>query len=266
MRTRMNKLALLLSLLALGALGLVACGGGDDDDQSAAASESETTTDELAADNTADHKSCGRVGRYRFAVVDGDVSCRVARRVMRANSIPRTMPGSWSCGGSDAEWVCVNEAGEMIKAYVTCDANRLAHGDPNRSRCPGWIKRSEAQRRHGRGATTTEDTAGGGGGTIEVSMTEYAFDPADVTVSKGDTITVTNDGQLPHNYTEVPRGKDYGVKLPPHLRDLALGTGDVDPGSSGEFEVGDMALGEFEVICTIPGHAEKGMKGTLTVE
>ena len=32
MRTRMKKLALPLSLLALGALGLVACGGGDDDE------------------------------------------------------------------------------------------------------------------------------------------------------------------------------------------------------------------------------------------
>ena len=32
MRTRMMKLALLLSLLTLGALGLVACGGGDDDE------------------------------------------------------------------------------------------------------------------------------------------------------------------------------------------------------------------------------------------
>jgi hypothetical protein len=40
---RMRKLALLLlSLLALGALGLVACGGGDDD-ETTAASESETT-------------------------------------------------------------------------------------------------------------------------------------------------------------------------------------------------------------------------------
>jgi hypothetical protein len=39
---RVRKLALLLTLLALGALGLVACGGGDDD-ESTAASESETT-------------------------------------------------------------------------------------------------------------------------------------------------------------------------------------------------------------------------------
>jgi plastocyanin len=41
-------------------------------------------------------------------------------------------------------------------------------------------------------------------------MTEYAFDPADVTVSKGDTITVTNDGQLPHNYTTPQRGEEAG--------------------------------------------------------
>jgi plastocyanin len=115
-------------------------------------------------------------------------------------------------------------------------------------------------------ATTTEEAAGGGSGATEVSMTEYAFDPADATVSKGDTITVTNDGQLPHNYTRMA-GDEAGVaELPPRLRDLALGTGDVDPGSSGELEIGDMALGEYKMICTIPGHAEKGMKGTLTVK
>jgi plastocyanin len=50
-------------------------------------------------------------------------------------------------------------------------------------------------------ATTTEEAAAGGGGATEIRMTEYAFDPADVTVSRGDTITVTNDGEEPHNYT-----------------------------------------------------------------
>jgi hypothetical protein len=62
MRTRMNKPALLLSLLALAALGLVACGG-DDDDQTIAASETETTgsekesaADEPATDTAAEAK------------------------------------------------------------------------------------------------------------------------------------------------------------------------------------------------------------------
>ena len=102
--------ALALVALALGALGLVACGDGDDDQTTAA---SETTSDEPAADN----KSCGRFDRYQFAVVNGDVSCRVAQGVMRANSIPRKMPGSWSCSGPDALWVCINEAGETIVAW-----------------------------------------------------------------------------------------------------------------------------------------------------
>jgi plastocyanin len=46
MSTRMNKPALLLSLLALAALGLVACGG-DDDDQTTATSETETSIDSV---------------------------------------------------------------------------------------------------------------------------------------------------------------------------------------------------------------------------
>ncbi len=101
----MKRLALPLSLLALAALGLVACGGGDDD-RVTAASETKTTRDEPAADE----KSCGRFGRYEFAVVEGDVSCRVARVVMRGNAHGR-LPGYWSCGGGpDSRWVCVNEA------------------------------------------------------------------------------------------------------------------------------------------------------------
>jgi hypothetical protein len=46
MRTRMKKLALPLSLLALGALGLNACGGGDDDEGTPAATAAPDTTAE----------------------------------------------------------------------------------------------------------------------------------------------------------------------------------------------------------------------------
>jgi hypothetical protein len=108
-RMRMKKLALLLSLLALGALGLVACGGGDDD-QTTAASETKTTRDEPTRDElAAGAKSCGSSGRYEFAVVDGDVECRVARGVIRG-MVRNRLPGFWSCAGPDSEVVCVNEA------------------------------------------------------------------------------------------------------------------------------------------------------------
>jgi plastocyanin len=106
--------------------------------------------------------------------------------------------------------------------------------------------------------TTTEDTSGatgatgegGAGGSTEVSMTEYAFDPSDVTVSEGDSIEVVNDGQLPHNLT---------------VTDEDLATDDLDGGASEELTV-DLAPGDYEFICTIGDHADQGMTGTLTVE
>jgi hypothetical protein len=114
-----TKLALLLSLLAIGALGLVACGGGDDD-QTTAASETETTRDELAAD----HKSCGSFGRYRFAVVEGDISCRVARRVMDG-LVNQRLPGAWICSGPDSPVECFNEAGGTIRAHIPKNKDKV---------------------------------------------------------------------------------------------------------------------------------------------
>ena len=142
----MKKPALLLSLLALGALGLVACGGGDDDGVTAA-SKTKTTRDGPAADE----KSCGRFGRYEFAVVEGDVSCRVARGVMRGNIGPSRTPGFWICYGSETDPACVNDphgsnetvsdhSSEMIlawccgtdqqEAYIAA-ADNLAMGVPD---------------------------------------------------------------------------------------------------------------------------------------
>ena len=53
----------------------------------------------------------------------------------------------------------------------------------------------------GGGAATTEqpsDTGGGGGG-VEVGMQNIQFDPKDITVKPGETITFTNDESIPHD-------------------------------------------------------------------
>jgi hypothetical protein len=122
MRMRMNRLPLLLSLLALAALGPVACGGGDDD-QSPEASQTKTTHYEPQTKIKrlkigTHYQPCGSRGRYRFAVVKGDVSCRAARGVMRG-WVNGRFPGPWGCDGPDSEVVCLNEGGEMIMA-VCC--------------------------------------------------------------------------------------------------------------------------------------------------
>ena len=55
-RKRMKKLALLLSLLALGALGFVACGGGDDNGSDESASAATTTATARAVVTVGDNR------------------------------------------------------------------------------------------------------------------------------------------------------------------------------------------------------------------
>ena len=104
-------------------------------------------------------------------------------------------------------------------------------------------------------ADQADDAAGAdeGGASGPVAMTEYAFGPDSVTVRNGDTITAENEGAVVHNLT-IFDGEE----------ELA-GTEDVDPGASGDLEV-DIDAGDYEMICTIPGHEDLGMAGEFTVE
>ena len=130
----MRKPALLLSLLALGALGLVACGGGDDDDdETTAASATEipdvrATYDELAAD-PADNKSCGVSERRGLTVVEGDISCRQARRLMHRVAYNR-VPYRWRCigpeGATGGYEVCTNLPGASSRIVIKVRFGREA--------------------------------------------------------------------------------------------------------------------------------------------
>jgi hypothetical protein len=121
------KLALLLSLLAFGALPLVACGGGDDD-KTTAASATEITDnpttydfDELAAD-PADNKSCGVSESRGLTVVEGDFSCREARRLMHRVAYNR-LPYQWRCMGPEGATggyeVCTNLPGASSRIVMS---------------------------------------------------------------------------------------------------------------------------------------------------
>jgi plastocyanin len=101
--------------------------------------------------------------------------------------------------------------------------------------------------------TTTEqtDTGGGGGGGAEaasVDIPEIAFEPADITVKAGTTVTWTNSDDIPHTVTkEGGPGAEFD-------------SGDLDPGST--FEQTFDAPGKVDYVCTIhPGQA-----GTVTVK
>jgi plastocyanin len=107
--------------------------------------------------------------------------------------------------------------------------------------------------------TETEASGGGGGGGQTVGMTEFEFEPNDLTASKGDTITAENTGSAVHNLT-IEEGSD-----PEQASTEIAATPDVDAGDSGEVTV-DADPGEYSIVCTISNHRELGMIGTIEVK
>jgi plastocyanin len=109
----------------------------------------------------------------------------------------------------------------------------------------------------GDGAATTQqpaggedegggDDGGGSGGGAQVSMEGIAFNPGEITVKVGDTVTWTNNDSVGHDVT----GDDFS-------------SGDAGGLSSGEtFEHTFDEAGTFDYVCTV----HPGMEGTVTVE
>ena len=150
----MRRLALLLSLLALGALGLTACGGGDDDEVTAA-SETENTDDgnpydydELAAD-PADNQSCGNPGGRGLTVVEGDISCREVRGLMHRVGDNR-LPYQWRCSGPEGATggyeVCTNMPGTSSRIVIKVRFGRERSRRPTPETTTGSVMRSSSRR------------------------------------------------------------------------------------------------------------------------
>jgi plastocyanin len=88
-------------------------------------------------------------------------------------------------------------------------------------------------------------------GAVQVAARDNVFEPADVTIKRGETVTWTNTGQNFHTVTSgsecTPSGK-FNAELPP---------GD-------QFSQTFEAAGVYPYYC-VP-HCSMGMTGTITVE
>jgi hypothetical protein len=136
-----TRFALLLSLLAFGALGAVAC----DDDESATA-ETDVVTSDFGQDPpgrvvvAGDSKACGdyRKGpgavRFSIEVFQGVVRCREARRVLKNLAHPRSTP-PWSCVNYGVELVQCTRPGGAFSGILGC---RVARPTEVRAACPGF--------------------------------------------------------------------------------------------------------------------------------
>lgn len=88
---------------------------------------------------------------------------------------------------------------------------------------------------------------------ITVEGTEFAFTPSSITVKKGEEVQVTfkNMGKYPHNFT---------------VSQLGVASQTIQPGQQTTVTFTPTQTGTFTYLCTVPGHADRGMTGTLTVQ
>jgi plastocyanin len=110
--------------------------------------------------------------------------------------------------------------------------------------------------------TTTEETTevsggdAGGGGTVPVAAAadgSFAFDETELTASAGpNTFEFDNPASLGHDFCIEQDGSEVGCT-------------EVISESSDTLEA-DLESGEYTYYCSVSGHREGGMEGTLTVE
>ena len=93
--------------------------------------------------------------------------------------------------------------------------------------------------------------------TLRVRAGDFFFDPAGVTVPAGQLVALTlqNFGQVEHDWLALADGERAIVDAYVYADagETATGVFTLDPGT-------------YTVICTIQGHREAGMEGTVTAE
>ncbi len=86
--------------------------------------------------------------------------------------------------------------------------------------------------------------------TITVAMSEFKFKLSKASAPKGKVVfKLSNKGQAAHDF------KINGKKSPL-----------VAPGKTATLTVTFQKTGKFPYLCTVPGHAASGMKGTFTIK
>jgi uncharacterized cupredoxin-like copper-binding protein len=105
-------------------------------------------------------------------------------------------------------------------------------------------------------ATTSGASGGGGGSTVNLTATDYKFNPSEPAVKSGQvTFDMKNDGQVTHSLEieDVTPGHDQELE------------GNVSPGSSGTLTA-NLAPGKYEFYCPVANHRQMGMTGEITVK
>ena len=93
---------------------------------------------------------------------------------------------------------------------------------------------------------------------VNISPTQFAFQPAQITVHTGDTVRFVQTGTMPHNvqFKHSPAGSTLGAAM--------MGPFLTAAGQKYDLVIdGRFALGQHDFVCT--PHETMGMTGALTV-
>lgn len=88
---------------------------------------------------------------------------------------------------------------------------------------------------------------------LEVSGGEYNFNPASLTINKGERVKLTfkNEGRLPHNLT---------------IDELGFATDTIAGGKTTTAEFTAEKSGTFAMYCSVGTHRQQGMEGRVQVK
>jgi len=104
--------------------------------------------------------------------------------------------------------------------------------------------------------------------TIDLTITDYHFEPNTFTVPAGREITVNidNEGFVSHQFVIFKLGTDANGKIGPEDQENIYWRFEVRPGQSDSAPfITPSEPGEYFVTCGIFGHLEAGMSGSLIV-
>lgn len=113
----------------------------------------------------------------------------------------------------------------------------------------------------GDGGGSADGGGGEGGGeqaagsaTFEVTLTDFAISPDLIEAAPGEALAfnVSNNGNSPHIFAVDTGG---GVEA----------TRELQPGETETLEVAALQTGDYKISCTIPGHEDLGMVGSLAI-
>jgi uncharacterized cupredoxin-like copper-binding protein len=103
---------------------------------------------------------------------------------------------------------------------------------------------------------------------LNVELGDFSITPNQFTVRAGSVISVSviNNGTIEHDFNIIKMGADIGDMFDPEDEANVLWEVKVKPGETitGTFTVPE-ETGSYQVICSMPGHLQAGMSGTIIV-